>query len=52
MLFGGFAPFIATWLVASTGSIYSPTFYVIACAAITLVFVLRMRETAFTPLKS
>ena len=52
MLFGGFAPFIATWLVAATGSIYSPTFYVIVCAAITLAFVLRMRESAFAPLKS
>jgi MHS family proline/betaine transporter-like MFS transporter len=51
MLFGGFAPFIATWLVATTGNIMSPTFYVIACAIITLIFVLRMRETAFSPLK-
>ena len=52
LVFGGFAPFIATWLVSTTGNSLSPTFYVIICAAITLVFVLRMRETAFTPLKS
>ncbi|TAM59901.1 MFS transporter, partial [bacterium] len=49
-IFGGFAPFIATYLVASTGNSLSPTFYVIACAIITLLFVLRMRETAFEPL--
>jgi MHS family proline/betaine transporter-like MFS transporter len=51
LVFGGFAPFIATGLVAATGSSLSPTFYVIACAIITLIFVLRMRETAFTPLQ-
>jgi MHS family proline/betaine transporter-like MFS transporter len=51
LVFGGFAPFIATWLVSVTGSSLSPTFYVIGCAIITLIFVLRMRETAFTPLR-
>ncbi|HET6306573.1 MAG TPA: MFS transporter [Rhodopila sp.] len=51
LVFGGFAPFIATALVAATGSSLSPTFYVIACAIITLIFVLRMRETAFIPLQ-
>jgi len=51
LVFGGFAPFIATWLVSITGSSLSPTFYVIGCAIITLIFVLRMRETAFTPLR-
>ena len=50
LVFGGFAPFIATWLVAATGSSLAPTFYVIACALVTLGFVLRMRETAFAPL--
>jgi hypothetical protein len=36
----------------ATGSSLSPTFSVIVCAAITLVFVLRLRETAFTSLRS
>jgi MHS family proline/betaine transporter-like MFS transporter len=52
LVFGGFAPFIATWLVSTTGNTLSPTFYVIGCAILTLIFVLRMRETAFTPLRS
>jgi MHS family proline/betaine transporter-like MFS transporter len=50
MVFGGFGPFIATWLVFATGSSLAPTFYVIACAIVTLVFVVRIRETAFSPL--
>ncbi len=50
MIFGGFAPFIATYLVSVTGNSLAPTFYVICCAAVTLFFVLRMRETAFEPL--
>jgi MHS family proline/betaine transporter-like MFS transporter len=51
MLFGGFAPFIATWLVFETGNSLAPTFYVIGCAIVTLGFVLKIRETAFTPLR-
>jgi MHS family proline/betaine transporter-like MFS transporter len=49
-IFGGFAPFIATWLVRETGSPYAPAAYLIASAAITGIVVLRTRETAFTPL--
>lgn len=51
MLFGGFAPFIATWLVFMTGSSLAPTFYVIGCSIVTLGFVLSIRETAFSPLR-
>jgi MHS family proline/betaine transporter-like MFS transporter len=40
MIFGGFAPFIATWLVAFTGSAAAPSGYVIACAAISLAVLL------------
>jgi MFS transporter, MHS family, proline/betaine transporter len=50
-IFGGFAPFIATWLIRETGNPLAPAFYVIAAAVITLVIVTRMRETAFSPLK-
>jgi MFS family permease len=50
-IFGGFAPFIATWLVKTTGLSYSPGFYLIGAALITGVAVLRTRETAFTPLR-
>lgn len=50
-IFGGFAPFIATWLVRATGSPYAPSLYVIAAAVITGIAVLRTRETAFQPLR-
>src|SRR5690349_12537686 len=45
-LFGGFAPFIATWLIAHTGNPISPSFYVMAAAAVSMVVILRMEETA------
>jgi MHS family proline/betaine transporter-like MFS transporter len=50
-VFGGFAPFISTWLVRETGSSLSPAIYLIAAAVVTGVAVLRCRETAFEPLK-
>lgn len=36
MIFGGFAPFISTFLVRETGSPIAPSFYVTACAVISL----------------
>ena len=50
-VFGGFAPFISTWLVRATGSSLSPALYLIAAAVITGIAVLRCRETAFEPLR-
>jgi hypothetical protein len=50
-IFGGFAPFIVTWLIRETGNQLAPAFYVIAAAVITLVIPIRFRETAFSPLK-
>jgi MHS family proline/betaine transporter-like MFS transporter len=50
-VFGGFAPFVATWLVRETGSAYSPAIYLIAAAVVTGIAVIRCRETAFEPLK-
>lgn len=45
-IFGGFAPFIATWLIARTGSPLSPTWYVICAAVISTLVILRLPETA------
>ena len=45
-IFGGFAPFIATWLIATTGSPLAPVFYVMAAAAVTTLVILAMPETA------
>jgi MFS transporter, MHS family, proline/betaine transporter len=50
-IFGGFAPFIATWLIKETGNPLAPAFYVVAAAVITFVILTRIRETAFSPLK-
>lgn len=45
-LFGGFAPFIATSLVAATGAPISVAFFVAASAVISLPAVLLLKETA------
>jgi MHS family proline/betaine transporter-like MFS transporter len=50
-VFGGTAPYVATWLVARTGNEIAPAYYVIAAAIITLLTVFTMRETAGRPLR-
>jgi MHS family proline/betaine transporter-like MFS transporter len=50
-IFGGFAPFIATWLVQATGSPVSPTYlYLVPSAVISLLVVWSLKETAGTKL--
>jgi len=36
-IFGGFAPFVATWLIAQTGDPLSPSFYLIVTALLSIV---------------
>jgi MHS family proline/betaine transporter-like MFS transporter len=36
-IFGGFAPFVATWLIAATGDPLSPSFYLMATALLSIV---------------
>jgi MHS family proline/betaine transporter-like MFS transporter len=50
MIFGGFAPFIATFLISSTGAPISVTYYVIFGAAVSLPAVIAFRETAWNAL--
>ena len=50
-VFGGTAPYVATWLVANTGNDLAPAYYVIAAAVVTFITVLTMRETAGRPLR-
>ncbi len=45
-IFGGFAPFIATWLIDVTGAPLAPLGYVLAASVITTLVLLRLRETA------
>jgi MHS family proline/betaine transporter-like MFS transporter len=51
MVFGGFAPFVATWLIKVTGSPSAVSIYVIFAAILSTVAVLRLRETAHTALE-
>jgi MFS transporter, MHS family, proline/betaine transporter len=44
MLFGGFAPFIVTWLIQETGSPIAPAFYIMFCAVSGFGSALLMRE--------
>jgi len=49
-IFGGFAPFIAVWLVKETGSSMAPSYCVMAAAVISFIVIARMPETAHCPL--
>ncbi len=50
-LFGGTAPYVATWLTDRTGNALAPAYYVIIAAVVSLATVLTMRETAKRPLR-
>ena len=49
-IFGGSSPYLAQYLVSSTGNSLSPAFIVIIAAVATLLVVLTVRETAGTDL--
>jgi MFS transporter, MHS family, proline/betaine transporter len=50
-IFGGAAPFFATYLISVTGNPLSPAFYLIAAAMASLITIATIKETARTPLK-
>jgi MHS family proline/betaine transporter-like MFS transporter len=50
-VFGGTAPYIATWLTDRTGNELAPAYYLIIAAVISLATILTMRETARRPLR-
>jgi MHS family proline/betaine transporter-like MFS transporter len=50
-IFGGTAPFVATFLISQTGSKLAPAWYLVAAAAVSLVAVLASRETSRAPLR-
>lgn len=45
-LFGGTAPFVATWLISQTGDKMAPAWMLVGAAAVALVAMLSIRETA------
>ncbi|PJI48609.1 MAG: MFS transporter [Pseudomonas sp.] len=49
-LFGGFAPFFITWLIARTGSDMAPAFYVMAAAAVSLAGTFFIKDVSSVPL--
>ncbi|WP_368855734.1 hypothetical protein [Pseudomonas amygdali] len=49
-VFGGFTPFIATWLISRTGYSLAPALYVVSAALVGVVCISRLRETAFDDL--
>ena len=49
-LFGGTAPFVATWLIQTTGSKLAPAWYLVAAALVALLAMSASRETAHQPL--
>ncbi len=51
-LFGGTAPFVATWLIEVTGSVLAPAFYLSAAAVVSAVAVLVARETSREKLRT
>ncbi len=50
-IFGGFAPFIATWLIQQTGTPIAPTYYLIAAGVVSAATIATFRETAFERLR-
>jgi MHS family proline/betaine transporter-like MFS transporter len=50
-IFGGFAPYIATWLIRETGSPIAWVYYVMAAAVVSGVVIYRLEETAHRPLR-
>jgi len=50
-LFGGTAPFIATWLISLTGNKLAPAWMLVAAAGVALLAMLCVRETAHRPME-
>jgi MHS family proline/betaine transporter-like MFS transporter len=50
-IFGGFAPYIATWLIDRTGSPIAPTYYLIASGVVSFIVIWSFRETAHQELR-
>ena len=50
IVFGGFTPFIATWLIATFNTPLAPIYYVVTVAILCGLFILTVPETAKRPL--
>ncbi len=45
-IFGGFAPFAATWLIAHTGDPLSPSYYLMAAALLSIIALMAIQRRA------
>jgi MFS family permease len=45
-IFGGFAPFVATWLIARTGDPLSPSYYLMATALLSVIALMAIERRA------
>jgi len=45
-IFGGFAPFVATWLIAQTGDPLSPSYYLMATALLSIIALMVIQRRA------
>ena len=45
-IFGGFAPFFATWLIAQTSDPLSPAFYLMATALLSMIALTLIQQRA------
>jgi len=50
-IFGGFAPFVATFLIQQTGSLVSPAIFVIVGALISSVTLIAIKDPTNAPLE-
>ena len=48
-IFGGFAPFVATWLIAQTGDPPSPSYYLMATALLSIIALMAIQRRAPVP---
>jgi MFS transporter, MHS family, proline/betaine transporter len=46
-IFGGFTPFISTWLIAVTGNSLSPSFYIMLTAALSIIALVFVRHRRY-----
>lgn len=49
-IFGGFAPFVVTWLIEVSGDPMSPAHYMIVCSIVSLIALIPMKEHSTEPL--
>ena len=49
-IFGGFAPFICTWLVRQSGQAIAPTYFLLFCATVSLLTVMTLTDRTNVPI--